>query len=276
MAGCLMIRYCMNLNGVGWHDWMRGINGAEEAAIKALKLCKRRGFSMNVEMCIHKGNQNTIPETVKLLADIGVPALKTSTVLSTDLWKRNSEGNALDVREYTEAMIRYIPHFFEAGMPMNVMLAGVISLYRASDKFSVIPVKYDGTEKCKDRLLCGATRYACYITPEGRLLPCMPMTACKEQEMFPLVQDIGLKKGLKDSFYMKIVDSRVKDLLAVNEKCASCSHKYQCGGGCRAIALEQTGDLMGCNGNQCILWEEGYVDRIQEAAKAAVARYCGT
>lgn len=268
--------FSISFDGVGWHDWMRGINGAEEAAIKALKLCKRRGFSMNVEMCIHKGNQNTIPETVKLLADIGVPALKTSTVLSTDLWKRNSEGNALDVREYTEAMIRYIPHFFEAGMPMNVMLAGVISLYRASDKFSVIPVKYDGTEKCKDRLLCGATRYACYITPEGRLLPCMPMTACKEQEMFPLVQDIGLKKGLKDSFYMKIVDSRVKDLLAVNEKCASCSHKYQCGGGCRAIALEQTGDLMGCNGNQCILWEEGYVDRIQEAAKAAVARYCGT
>ena len=102
------------------------------------------------------------------------------------------------------------------------------------------------------------------------------MTACKEQEMFPLVQDIGLKKGLEDSFYMDIVDSRVKDLLAVNEKCALCDHKYQCGGGCRAVALEQTGDLMGCNGNQCILWKEGYVDRIQETAKAAVARYCGT
>ena len=268
--------FSISFDGVGWHDWMRGINGAEEAALKALKLCIRRGFSVNVEMCVHKGNQDTLSETVKLLSAIGVPVMKVSNISLTNLWKRNSEGKALGVREYTEAMIRYIPHFYEAGMPMNLILAGVITLYKNSEKFSVIPIKYNGTEKCKERHLCGAARYACYITPEGRLLPCMPMTACKEQEMFPLVQDIGLKKGLEDSFYMDIVDSRVKDLLAVNEKCALCDHKYQCGGGCRAVALEQTGDLMGCNGNQCILWKEGYVDRIQETAKAAVARYCGT
>ena len=68
----------------------------------------------------------------------------------------------------------------------------------------------------------------------------MPMTVCQEQEFFPLVQDIGLKKGLSDSFYMNIVDSRIKDLLAVNTKCADCAHKYQCGGGCRASALAES------------------------------------
>lgn len=266
--------FSISFDGVGWHDWMRGIKGAEEAALSALKLCKKRGFPMNVEMCVHKGNQDTLEKTVELLSRIGVPALKTSNIAKTNLWKSNSEGNALDVREYTEAMIRYIPKFYKAGMPMELMLAGVITLHKNSKEFSVIPDRYNGEETCKDRLLCGAARYSCYITPEGRLLPCMPMTACKEQEMFPLVQDIGLKKGLKDSFYMNIVDSRVKDLLAVNPKCAACDHKYHCGGGCRAIALEGSGDLMGCAENQCILWNEGYVDRIRETAEAAIAKYC--
>lgn len=101
------------------------------------------------------------------------------------------------------------------------------------------------------------------------------MTSCKNQDAFPLVQDIGLKKGLSDSFYMDIVGGRVKDLLAVNSKCAACAHRYLCGGGCRAAALEQTGDLMGSDGDQCILWNEGYVERIRETAESAIAKYCG-
>lgn len=89
-----------------------------------------------------------------------------------------------------------------------------------------------------------------------------------------MVQDIGLKQGLNDSFYMDIVDSRVKDLLAVNPTCNDCDYKYHCGGGCRAIALSETGDLMGCDNTQCILWKEGYIDRIREVTEAAIAKYC--
>lgn len=266
--------FSISFDGVGWHDWMRGIPGAEEAAVRALKLCVKRGFPTNVEMCVHRGNQDTLQKTVRLLSDIGVPMLKTSNVRQTELWRENSEGNAMDVREYTEAMLRYIPCFYQDGMPMKVMLSGVVILNHNSRDYEIIPLKHNGKEDSTGRHLCGAARYGGYITPEGRLLPCMPMTACKEQELFPLAQDIGLKKGLSDSFYMDIIDSRVRDLLAVNSKCAACAHKYQCGGGCRAIALEQTGDLMGCDSEQCILWNEGYVDSIRKVTEEAIARYC--
>ena len=264
----------ISFDGIGWHDWMRGVSGAEDAAIRALRLCKERGLLMNVEMCLHKGNQETLRETVALLADIGVPSMKVGNIMGTELWERNSEGNALDNRAYTEAVLRYIPYFYLDGAPMQIMFSGVVALSKKSKDYKIIPIRYDGTEGCLDRLLCGAARYACYITPEGRLLPCMPMTACKEQEQFPLVQEIGLKQGLSDSFYMNIVDSRVEDLLAANPKCDACDHKYQCGGGCRATALERTGNLMGCDGVQCQLWEEGYVERIRETVEAAIARYC--
>lgn len=266
--------FSISFDGVGWHDWMRGVKGAERAALKALELCIRRGFPVNVEMCIHKGNYKTLRETVNSLAEIGVTNMKVGNVSRTELWKKNSEGNAMDDRTYAETMLQYIPDFFQDQMPMNIMLTGLITLYKGSKEYENIPMKYNGTEDCLEHVLCGAVRYSCYITPEGRLLPCMPMTACKEQEKFPLVQEIGLKKGLSDSFYMKIADSRVKDLLESNSKCAACEHKYQCGGGCRAIALEQTGNLMGCDGKQCMLWKEGYVDRIRQVTEEAIAKYC--
>ena len=266
--------FSISFDGVGWHDWMRGVQGAEKAALRALELCERRGFPTSVELCVHKGSLSALPDTVELLAGMGVSRLRIGTIAETDLWKKNSQGNTMSFRAYIEEMIRYIPRFFRAEMPMDIILAGVIRLHKKSKAFSVIPMRYYGTSECENRLLCKAARYACYITPEGRLLPCMPMTALKEQELFPLIQDIELKKGLSDSFYMKIVDNRVGDLLKVNQKCAECEHKYHCGGGCRASALEQTGDLMGSVEEQCILWKEGYVERIQKAAETSIMEYC--
>ena len=266
--------FSFSFDGAGWHDWMRGVRGAEAAVLKAMRLCREQGFATSAEMCIHRGNRDTFAQTVELLAGMGVSRLRVGNVMETALWKAQSEGKGLDFREYLETVLAYIPQFYEMGMPMNILLGGVIRLRKDSVAFSVVPEKYAETERSGKRLTCGAARYTCYIAPEGRLLPCMPMTACRDQRVFPLVQDVGLKKGLSNSFYMDIVSRRVEDLLAVNAKCAVCDHKYQCGGGCRAAALEQTGDLMGCDGTQCILWNEGYVDRIRETAEASVAKYC--
>ena len=89
-----------------------------------------------------------------------------------------------------------------------------------------------------------------------------------------MVQDIGLKQGLTDSFYMQFVDGRVKNLLEANAECNACAYRYKCGGGCRANALiEGDQKLMGCDRNMCMLWKEGYVERIRKAADDAIAKY---
>lgn len=254
---------------------MRGVAHAEEVALRAMQLCVQHGFRVSAEMCIHKGNTQTLRETVKLLGRLGVSFLKCSGVSDTPLWQKNSEGNAYSFKEYCEDMITYIPQFFQDGAPINLMLGGVIDLRKESTKFRVLPERHGSTNESRNCHLCGAARASCYITPDSRLLPCMPMTACEEQEQFPKIADIGLQKGLSDSFYMDFVDRRVGDLMKANEKCAACPHVLKCGGGCRAAALEQTGDLMGADENLCMLWNEGYVDRIRQTAEDAVRRFCG-
>ena len=265
--------FSLSFDGVGWHDWMRGVKGAEQAALRALKLCKDRGFKTDVEMCIHRGNLDCLPQTIQALCEAGVTDLKVSGVAPTELWENNSEGNALTPQEYTEAMIQYIPKYFQAGQPMNLTLSGVVVL-RKDQPYKIVPEPYDGTEKCLNCHMCGATRWACYITPEGRLLPCMPMTASPEQERFPKVQDIGLRQGLSDSYYMEFVNGRVKDLLEANKECGECPYRFRCGGGCRANALlDGNHELMGCDRTMCMLWKGGYVDRIRQVTEAAIEKY---
>lgn len=267
--------FSISFDGVGWHDWMRGIPGAEQAALRALHLCKARGFPTNVEMCLHRGNRGTLPQTVEALCAAGVGALKVGYVANTALWLHHSDGNAMTREEYLKAVIRYIPAYYKAGRPIELLFGSAIYLHRQGD-YKIIAERYDGTENCRDCYICGAARYACYITPEGRLLPCMPMTSSPAQGLglFPKVQDIGLRQGLSDSYYMRFVDNKVKDLLAANTECAACAHRYQCGGGCRANALmEGDHDLMGCDRNMCMLWKEGYVERIRKAADDAIAKY---
>ena len=264
----------ISFDGVGWHDWMRGVAGAEDAALRALKLCKEHGFQTDVEMCVHRGNVAALPQTIEALRAVGVQNVKAANGAMTELWQRNSEGNALTDREFIEAMLPYITWYYQAGQPMeHLTLANVIVLHR-NQPYKIVAQAHDGTDQCLNCYLCGAARMACYITPEGRLLPCMPMTASPEQERFSKVQEIGLRQGLSSSYYMQFVNGRIKDLFAANAECAACPYRLQCGGGCRATALlNGNHQLMGCDRIMCMLWKEGYVERIRQAAEEAVARY---
>ncbi|MDO5392451.1 MAG: radical SAM protein [Eubacteriales bacterium] len=266
--------FSISFDGIGWHDWMRGVKGAEQAALNALSLCKRRGFPMNVEMCLHKGNSGSLRETLTQLAKIGVMDVKCSRVSDTPLWNQNSEGSGMTLQEYVDAMVDYIPKYYEDGCPVNLILCDVAVLNKGKTEYEIVAEKRDGTEDCLNCHLCGSARFSCYISPEGRLLPCMPVTACKEQEDFARFQDIGLRACLSDSLYMQFVDKRVKDLFAVNGKCRACPYRLKCAGGCRAAALEQCGDLMGPDLHQCFLWENGYVEKLHQIIDEAIVKYC--
>lgn len=289
----------ISFDGAGHHDWMRGVKGAEEAALRAFRLCQEYGFKTDAEMCLHRGNRDSIRETVRLLKEYDVTALKLAPVTGTELWKMHAEGNELPLRDYYDAAIEYIPHFYEDGMPMDVTLSAVACLYAGSTDYEVVPDTYPDGGDNGNCLLCAAARLNTYIAPDGRVLPCMPMAAYAEQSRFPKVQEIGLRSALSDSGYMKFVDCRVRDLIRVNRECADCKYLARCGGGCRANALsiyeiegrpegaieekdmtaseraaQYDARLMGRDPYQCILFKEGYVDRIYRVADEAIAKYC--
>ena len=267
--------FIISFDGIGWHDWMRGIKGAEEDALRVIRMCKEKDFSVSAEMCIHEGNKHVLRESVLKLAAEGVRGIKVSNIVNNDLWLRNSEGREQTIKMYIDAMLEYIPHFFEDGMPIDLMLASIALLRKGSKEYSALAEFDKGTEKCLQRHICGSARVSCYIGPDGRLLPCMPIASAKEREQFPKVQDIGLKQAFNDSYYMQYVDRRVKDLLATCKTCRECPYHLRCGGGCRATAvLYGEKDLMGPDPSRCMMWKEGYLDKLHTICDAAIRQYC--
>ncbi len=274
--------FSMSFDGIGWHDWMRGIQGAEKKTLEALRLCHRRGFPTNVEMCIHKGNVDRLTETMTVLAEAGVRHVKASNVTETALWKRHSMGLNLTDREYFTNMIDFIPEYFKQNIPIKLMLASVIDLYPEKiargicRDYRVLPERRCGDKNCIDDYLCGAMRTSPYIAPNGQVLPCMPMASAVDLSMFPNALETGLQKIFDDSFLIEYVERRVRDLMEQNLECKECPYVFRCGGGCRARAFTM-GDqnLMGVDRSECILFKEGYIERIHKTAEDAVLRYRG-
>ena len=270
--------FSISFDGLDWHDWMRGVRGAEQAALNALKYCYLRGFPTNVEMCVHRGNADPeiIRETIDVLADCGTGRIKFSEVSGTELWIKNADGNAMSTREYIEAVLRYLPYYFKDGMPMNLLFGGVVTLYKGSTDYAPVAEFGDGSEGCLNHFICGAVRSSCYLAPDGRMLPCMPIAAVPDQSMFPKVQEIGLQAAMKESLFMEFAQRKVKDLLAVCKTCRECPYHLKCGGGCRAAAvMEGENNLMGPDPFRCLMWKEGYLEKVHAVCDEAIRKYCG-
>ena len=271
--------FSMSFDGLHWHDWMRGCEGAEKQTLNALKLCHEKGFHTSVEMCIHRGNVSGLLDTLYALEDVGVTQVKASNVSKTELWKNNSEGNLLEQKEYLEEVISFIPKYLDSDISVHLMLAGAIDLFtkkefeKTGTRYNLLAEHGNGDFNSQELYLCGAIRNTAYISPDGHILPCMPIASLDDISMFPNIMKDGLKDTLNESsYYMSFIDGRVRDLILFNKECAECKYVLKCCGGCRACAFIDEGYMYGKDHDMCMLWKEGYADRIKIAAEEALTK----
>lgn len=254
----------MSFDGVGHHDWLRGIPGAEEAVKEAFLRCYKRGFPTAAEMCIHEDNKHTLRESVNLLASWGCRYLKTNPVSNVGAWKDGGYGEAITKQELYQLYLDYIPQYYADGMPLNLQLGGFFMSWRGEPERSIIPSQ-KSCEKPETMCLCGHARQVMYISPEGRVLPCMALSGMDIQKEFPLIVELGVQKCLTDSRYLKLIDTRASEYFAHNPDCADCEYAKECVGGCRAGALEgQPDDILGPDLYTCEIFRGGWVPKIKE------------
>ncbi len=256
----------------GWHDWLRGIKGAGSAVLRAFDLCHEYGFPTGAEMCVHRGNLHLIRQSIRTLAEHHCRSLKINPVSPTELWDQFGQDKTLSMEEAYEAYLDYIPWFFEDGMPLSLMMGGAFQCGKGSTRWSIPMQKYDGGDFCLRQTICGHARQTLYISPEGRMLPCLSLSSEDIQNDYPLISEVGLRQGLTDSTYMELIDTRVDEYLRAVPECGECSYAKICAGGCRASALSfsKSGTLMAPDRACCILFRDGWADKIRSAASKAV------
>lgn len=256
--------FSISFDGLGYHDWMRGVPGSEEKAVRAIKLLRENGFEVSVESAFTRDSIHTLTDTVLFLAGLGVSYIKTNPVADSGNWLNEKGKYNLTVTELYDAYLDFIPKFKAAGAPMTVMLGGFFYCQKGANEYTSHARRYNGTEAMLRQTLCMSARTTMYISADGTLLPCIPLTGLNLPCEMPNITQTTLVQALTDSNYMTLIDTRLDALLAENQECAACEHRLVCGGGCRAGALSGGESYLGRDLYTCFFFKHHYADKIEE------------
>ena len=263
----------LSYDGVGKHDFLRGIVGAEERALRALKLLHERKYLISVSLCLHKGNADVLRESVKLMASYGVMSMKCGTMMELGEWTADEvKGLQLSREEQIEVFEKYIPQYFEDDAPLRIMLADTF-MYTPGDKEWQIYSEEKCSEEEESRPSGGVMRKHFYIGAEGMVAPCMGMCDCSFAGNFPNLFKTPLKDILRDSIYTELSGVTVGDIRNHNPKCRQCRYVDICTGGCRNSVLISGNDYYGIDPQLCEFFEKGYNERLRKAAEEPFREY---
>ena len=254
----------ISFDGVRWHDWLRGIEGAEEIALNAFRLLQERGYETGTSMCLHKHNIGDLKENIDLLASLGLVHIKMNVAAVMGRWKNETE-HFLTEDEANQAVLDYIPQYVADGMPISVQFNGILE-FDTEKRLITVPYKrYTGVAGADKAYACGSVKTTMYIDPTGRVLPCMTMLDTGMVPMFDSCLDKPLSDILSDSFYRDICLVKMGDCIDHNEECRDCKYRLACGAGCRAGGCGETGtDYMSIEQDTCHFFKNGWYEKACE------------
>lgn len=73
--GCVPLMK-ISFDGLGYHDWMRAHQGAEETALRAIRLCVENGFPVKVQTNMNRRNRDSMLKTAERLDAMGVAEMR--------------------------------------------------------------------------------------------------------------------------------------------------------------------------------------------------------
>ncbi|MBR4153343.1 MAG: radical SAM protein [Selenomonadaceae bacterium] len=253
----------ISFDGVGCHDWLRGVEGAEKLTLRALKLLQEKNLPVTCPMALYKGNVFSLRDTAKKLSGLGVKYLKV-TPIATSGEALGMSDQILSTSELYNVLIDYIPQYIAEGAPLPISLSGIFYGINASE-YKIPIVKAPEGIDCDKNCVCEYIRNQIHIDFNGFVMPCPPMGYdYSGKKLFSTIFDKPLKELLNDGAYMNFINTRLKDYFKANPTCAVCEYKNRCSGGCRGLAMANNGDgdLLGVDNTACKFFKGGYYDKV--------------
>lgn len=257
----------ISFDGIRHHDWLRNRKGAEQDALRAIKLCLERGFKVMVQTNVHRGNLDTLLETAKLLDSLGVKTMRMIRTTEAPRWAQNGGDATLEITEYYDRMLDFAVQYMQTGCSMRIIIWQFMHLFPMTGSYSIVPVLYNKNQYRDTAPVCKGARGMVAIAANGNVFPCHQLSGYSEkyEDVFDNVKSISLQALLQDSKYLCEVCMTVDKIREHDSKCGSCSYFRYCAGGCRAIAWGLTGDKLAADPSKCMFFEGGYYERIVEA-----------
>ena len=254
----------LSYDGVGHHDWMRGVDGAEEKVLQAIDMLKQYGFIVAVTMCLNRRNQYTIFDTLQVCLKHGVDYFR--------VFQARAEGEFLNYPEellpYEEALQRFvecIPQIVRAKVPIPVQLDTVLELMPNGNGYRLL---YNSQLPPGKKKLGLRMKEDFYLAPRGACLPRFGMLTPETEKKYPNVFQTPLQRILSGKEYNDLAICRIEDYLKRNPECENCEHFRHCimqwsGSG----VVKNSGDLYRKNLEFCLYMKNGWEKKLETAYK---------
>lgn len=262
----LSTEFVLSFDGGGGHDWLRGKEGAEEGAVKAIRLLKQYGFRVVIETVVYEKNIGTLLETYELMKELKVECWKTSLTFPAGKWKEQL-SRTIEVSELYEVYLRIIEKYMADGAPFAMQLDGFFACRKHDGEHWSSPYKKAVSEAGEvDELCCGTCRVHPYLLPDGTLLPCATMTDTELEADMPNLQKETIREIYRnpDHPMFRVANMRTKEIMEKNGDCAVCEYRLQCQGGCRGMSLIENRGIYGHSQVLCTFFKDGYEMKINQ------------
>jgi len=195
------------------HDEFRGVKGAWEHAVDAIKALKKSRIVVQVNCTVTPQNYDEVDDIMALAEDLGVENFHLFFLVPT--------GRGTDIEDLT-------PRMYE---DMITSTLAKTTKYKLNVKPSCAPqfmriAKEQGVDMSRWVRGCMAGLYYCRIYPSGEVTPC---------PYLPLNLGNIREKSFKDIWFNSEVFKALRDFDRLKGRCGVCGYRDVCGG-CRARA----------------------------------------
>lgn len=220
--------FMLSFDGVGWHDWMRGMKGVEAKFIETTRRLKDNGYNVIVTTVLHNKSLSCLPDTYRLMKELEVDFWRIARVANVGNWLKN-ENNELGDEQYLEACLDLLRVMKQDGMPIKTIRMANL-LETNGDNYSITTMSGCGSKDNEHIPLCEASKLFPHLLPDGRLLPCMPMCGTEMEKIAPniLSSEYDICRALTDSPLGAYMNYTYHDAFQAVAECNACEYKYRC------------------------------------------------
>lgn len=267
----------LSFDGLGHHDWLRGVNGAEEQADAAFRLLQRHGIRATAAVMVHRQNRDCLNATANYLAGLGVKSMRVNAPQELGTWREYSSKYALTYDELWGVYRDFITRYFEDGSPIDVDLDGFFSCKKGSTDYEVPYERHLKADSDWTKYpYCESMRYNLHIRPDGRVAPCMGFSDTMLGGTFASVLEEHLGDIMLEGAYYNVVNTKLSDLLQASLECRECEHWTACAGGCMLHGMTDEGNFLVPDPQVCWFHKNVGTQAVHDVADAVLNLSCIT
>lgn len=258
----------VSFDGIGYHEWLRGIPGSEKNALEKIKMMREKGFDLQVHYCVWKDSMGAVRDTVLKLQELGVEAVRITSIEPAPRWVESHLDQTITPGEWLDFAENLTEWWISEDIQMSLDIWCFLVFNKFKNTINIIPDMHTYNDKRYKISICPDAYERPYIDCDGRIMTCIGLSGFSDKYgmQWGNVYKDDIHEILRKGPFIDLVTRTVGDLKDAEEECQTCKWKDACAYGCRIEALAQGNGLDGRDERICIFYKEGYYERFKEIA----------